>query len=144
MPEGGTLLAFDYGERRIGVAVGSTETGLAHPLETVSGEGNDARFAAIGKLIEEWRPVQLVVGIPAHLDGRPHELAEACERFARRLEGRFRLPVARVDETLSSASASARLNEAGVRGRRQKAMLDSVAAQEILQSYLDGECHESA
>lgn len=133
----GPVLAFDFGEKRIGVAVGDWEVGIAHPLETIAEEGNDARFAAIARLLEEWKPLQLVVGLPAWLDGEEHELSRLCRRFARRLEGRFNLPVALVDERLSSMAASQSLNEIGLRGRSQKTVLDQVAAQHILQSYFD-------
>lgn len=133
----GTILAFDFGEKRIGVAVGDTLMRIAHPLQTISAESNDVRFAVIGSLIAEWQPAQLVVGLPMHLDGTEHELTLLCRKFARRLEGRFRLPVAMVDERLSSAEASQTLKQAGIGGRRQKPMLDQVAAQFILQQYLD-------
>lgn len=140
----GTILAFDFGEKRIGVAVGNTLVGIAHPLQTISSEANDARFAAIAALIAEWQPAQLVVGLPTYLDGGEHALTQLCRKFARRLEGRFRLPVALVDERLSSAEASQSLREAGIRGRQQKAMLDQVAAQTILQQFLDGLAHATA
>lgn len=135
MPD--TLLAFDFGEKRIGVAVGNTLVGIAHPLQTISSESNDERFNTIGTLIAEWQPTQLVVGLPSHLDGTEHELSRLCRKFANRLHGRFNLPVALVDERLSSAEASQTLKEAGIGGRKQKPMLDQVAAQVILQSYLD-------
>ena len=135
------MLAFDFGEKRIGVAVGDTRIGIAHPLETLRAESNDARFAAIARLIEEWRPIVLVVGLPAWLEGGEHAMSARCRRFARQLEGRFRLPAALVDERLSSLEASQCLDEAGLRGRRQKAVLDQVAAQRILQTYLDGRSH---
>lgn len=133
----GTLLGFDFGERRIGVAVGDTVVGIAHPLQTIDAESNDVRFAAIGQLIAEWKPVQLVVGLPSHLDGTEHELTHLARKFSRRLEGRFNLPVSLVDERLTSAEASQNLKQAGVGGRKQKPMLDQVAAQLILQHYLD-------
>jgi putative Holliday junction resolvase len=117
--------------------VGDTLMRLAHPLQTIAAESNDVRFAAIGRLIAEWQPAQLVVGLPTHLDGTEHELTLLCKKFARRLEGRFRLPVALVDERLSSAEASQTLKHAGIGGRKQKPMLDQVAAQLILQQYLD-------
>jgi putative Holliday junction resolvase len=79
----------------------------------------------------------LVVGLPTHMDGTEHELTLLCKKFARRLEGRFNLPVALVDERLSSAEASQTLKEAGIGGRKQKPVLDQVAAQLILQHYLD-------
>jgi putative Holliday junction resolvase len=133
----GTILAFDFGEKRIGVAVGDNLVGLAHPLQTISAESNDVRFATIASLIAEWRPVLLVVGLPTHMDGTEHALTLLCKKFARRLEGRFNLPVALVDERLTSAEASQTLKELGVGGRKQKPMLDQVAAQLILQHYLD-------
>ena len=132
-----TVLGFDFGLKRIGVAVGDLELGLAHPLTTIEGESNDQRFGAIGALLREWKPALVVVGLPAHLDGVEHEMSARCRRFAHQLEGRFGLKVALVDERLSSAEASEDLGEIGVRGRRQKTVLDQVAAQRILQSYLD-------
>lgn len=133
----GTVMAFDFGERRIGVATGSTQVGIAHPLELIDAEANEARFARIGKLLEEWQPVQLVVGLPAHLDGSEHELTRLARKFAQRLDGRFGLPVDLVDERLTSAEAESRLAEIGVRGRSQKAHVDALAAQAILQSWFD-------
>jgi putative Holliday junction resolvase len=132
-----TLLAFDFGTRRIGVAVGSTEVGLAHPLHTIAAEANADRFAAIAALIAEWQPAALVVGRPVHADGAAHEMTARAERFARQLEGRFGLPVERVDERFSTRAAASSLAEAGVRGRARKAVQDAVAAQVILQAYLD-------
>ena len=132
-----TVLGFDFGLKRIGVAVGDRIIGLAHPLLTLHGESNEQRFTAIAALIKEWQPGMLVVGLPFHLDGSEHEMTLRCRRFSRQLEGRFGLPVALVDERLSSDAASQDLREAGITGRRQKVMLDQVAAQQILQSYLD-------
>lgn len=137
----GTVLAFDFGEKRIGVAVGEWELGIAHPLLTIDEEGNEARFNLIAQLIAEWHPVQLVVGLPAHMDGQEHEVSRLCRRFARRLQGRFSLPTVMMDERLSSAHASLSLNEIGIRGMDQKEMLDQVAAQHILQSYFDARQH---
>lgn len=131
------MLAFDFGEKRIGVAVGDMSIGIAHPLETISSESNDVRFAVIAAMIAEWKPTRLVVGLPMYLDGTEHEISRLSRKFARRLEGRFGLPAVMVDERLTSAEASQSLNEIGIRGRNQKAMLDQVAAQRILQSYLD-------
>lgn len=140
----GTVLAFDFGEKRIGVAIGETLLGIAHPLATIAEEGNDARFRAIEALIAEWRPSLLVVGLPSHLDGAEHELSRLCRKFAQRLHGRFSLPVTLVDERLSSAEASQSLKQAGIAGRRQKPVLDQVAAQTILQSFFDSHAHVPA
>jgi putative holliday junction resolvase len=136
-PNSGTLLAFDFGTRRIGIAVGNTVTATARPLTTIDDEKNDVRFAAIAALIKEWQPAALVVGLPCYEDGTPHELTGLCRRFANRLKGRFNLPTLLVDERYTSAAASAVLAEAGVHGRKQKPLLDQYAAQQILQAYFD-------
>lgn len=133
--KGGTVLAFDFGEKRIGVAVGDTQTGLAHPLTTIVAEDNRARFAAIGALIAEWQPGCLVVGLPAHADGTEHEISRLCRRFAQRLEGRFGIPAELVDERLTSWAAETALRDAGLRGARLKGALDQAAAREILAAY---------
>jgi putative Holliday junction resolvase len=138
----GYVLAFDFGEKRIGVAIGEHMLGIAHPLTTISSEANDERFRVISELIAEWQPQKLVVGLPFHLDGEEHALTQLCRKFARRLNGRFGLPVVLIDERLSSAEASQSLKQAGIGGRKQKPMLDQVAAQHILQSYFDGQPHE--
>ncbi|OJY08039.1 MAG: Holliday junction DNA helicase RuvA [Nitrosospira sp. 56-18] len=139
MDHGGTVLAFDFGRKRIGVAVGSHELGLAHPLATVDAEKTANRFSGIEELIKEWRPVLLVVGLPVHADGVEHELTRLSRRFAQQLGGRFGIPVVLVDERYTSISASSALREAGVKGKKQKPMLDQVAAQVILQAYFDGD-----
>jgi len=133
----GTLLAFDFGEKRIGVATGETMLKMAHPLTIINAEENDVKFAQIAALVQEWRPSLLVVGLPTHMDGESHLLTQLAKKFARRLEGRFNLPVLMIDECLSSVEATQNLNQAGVKGIKQKAMLDAVAAQSILQSYFD-------
>lgn len=133
--QSGTVLAFDFGERRIGVAVGEHLIHSATPLTTINNESNEVRFAAISQLINEWQPKLLVVGLPLRLDGSETEVTNLCKKFARRLNGRFNLPVILIDERYSSAEASQLLNETGIRGRAQKVMLDQVAAQTILRSY---------
>ncbi|PPE69564.1 Holliday junction resolvase RuvX [Caldimonas thermodepolymerans] len=101
-----TFLAFDYGLKRVGVASGNSLTGTAQPLRTIAAEG-DARFVAIARLIDEWRPDALVVGVPFHPDGAAHENTARAQRFARQLHGRFRLPVHEVDERYSTTEALA-------------------------------------
>jgi putative holliday junction resolvase len=133
----GTVLAFDFGTRRIGVAVGEMMLGTARPLTTISAEANDARFATIGKLIGEWQPVTLVVGLPLSLDGAAHEMTDRCRRFARQLEGRFHLPVTLVDERLTSTAADEAMRERGLDWRQRKATLDAEAAALLLQSHFD-------
>ena len=133
----GTLLAFDFGTRRIGIAMGNTMLRRANPLATIDEEKTEARFAEIAKLLIEWQPCALVVGLPGNVDGTPHELSALCRRFANRLKGRFNLPTILVDERYTSLAASAQLNEEGIHGRKQKALLDQYAAQQILQAYFD-------
>ena len=133
----GTILAFDFGTRRIGVAIGETVTGLAHPLATIAAQRKDDRFAAIGKLIDEWRPALVLIGLPTHADGAEHELTASARRFARQLEGRFRVSVALADERFTTRAAGEALAAAGVNARKQRGVRDQVAAQQILQAYLD-------
>jgi putative Holliday junction resolvase len=135
--QSGTVLAFDFGERRIGIAVGEHLINSANPLTTIDNESNEVRFAAITQLVNEWQPKLLVVGLPLSLDGSETDVTQLCKKFARRLNGRFNLPVIMIDERYSSTEASQLLNETGIRGRAQKAMLDQVAAQTILRSYFD-------
>lgn len=119
------LLAFDFGTRRVGVASGNTLLGCAQPLRTVAAEG-EARFDAIARLIKEWQPDALVVGVPFHPDGAAHDNTLRARRFARQLHGRFRLPVHEVDERYTTTEALA----AGA------ADADAAAAAIILDQYL--------
>ena len=109
MPEGAklaqefTIMAFDYGTRRIGVAVGNTLTKAGQPLKIIEEPSEDVRFKAIQTLIKEWQPNQLVVGLPCHPDGAEHEMSAKARRFGNQLHGRFHLPVEWVDERYTSA-----------------------------------------
>ena len=133
-----TVICFDFGLARIGIAVGETETGHAHPLTAITEEANTARFAAIEKIFAEWKPALLVVGLPTHMDGSEHAMTVRCRLFDNQLHGRYGLPVTLVDERLSSAEAEDRLNDAGLQGwRKQKPRLDSAAAQILLLQYLE-------
>jgi len=136
----GTVLAFDFGTKRIGVAVGESLIGLAHPLAEIAAEETERRFAAIAEIIKEWQPRHLVVGLPLATDGAPHDLTRRAQRFARQLEGRFGLPVSFVDERYTSVDAEASLREAGAHKALRENRVDSAAAQLILQQYF----HEHA
>ncbi|NOT66809.1 MAG: Holliday junction resolvase RuvX [Methylophilaceae bacterium] len=131
------VLAFDFGEKRIGVASGEHLLGIAHPLTTINAAANEERFRIIAELIAEWRPGLLVVGLPLSVEGEEHALTLLAKKFSRRLDGRFGLPVVMVDERYTSVEASRTLKQMGISGRKQKTMLDAVAAQHILQSYFD-------
>jgi putative Holliday junction resolvase len=136
-PNTGTVLAFDFGEKRIGVAVGDFGVRIAHPLTTISAEDNATRFGEIEKLVSEWKPLQLVVGLPMHADGTEHEVSRLARRFAQRLQGRFGISATLLDERLTSHAAETRLKESGLRADRTKHGLDAAAAREILEAYFE-------
>ena len=137
IPTHGSCLAFDFGETRIGAAHGDCSIAIAHPLTTITGNSNDDKFTQIATLIKEWQPAYFVVGLPTHIDGTEHDLTRLSRKFGRRLHGRFGLPVYWVDERLSSLYAEDLLRQAGVIGRKQKPVLDQVAAQAILQQFFE-------
>lgn len=121
------VFGFDFGVKRIGIAMGNTLTGQAQPLEIIDAVDNATRFKRIGALIDEWRPARLVVGEPRHPDGAEHDMTLRARRFANQLNGRFNLPVELVDERYSSVVIPAK------RGER----IDAKAAAIILQQYFD-------
>jgi putative Holliday junction resolvase len=131
------VLAFDFGTQRIGVAVGNTLTRAAAPLATIAAAGAGMRMDAIAALVAQWQPGLLVVGIPVHADGAPHAMTARAQRFARQLEGRFRLPVERADERHTTQIAQSLLDASGSGGRAGRAGRDQVAAQLILQGWFD-------
>ena len=131
------MLAFDFGEKRIGVAVGDAQVRIAHPHATIHAEDNATRFAEIAKLVDEWRPGRFIVGLPMHADGTEHEITRLARRFARRLEGRFGVPATLVDERLTTRAAESRLRESGARGTNVDDALDAAAAREILEAWFE-------
>ncbi len=133
---GHTVLAFDFGMRWIGVAVGDTETRIAHPLGMFEA-GGERGMREIEALVGEWRPGRLLVGLPFATDGTEHDMTRRARRFARQLAARFRLPVDFADERYSSVAAEATLRESGRGGREHKHAAHALAAQIILQGHLD-------
>ena len=131
----GTVLAFDFGERRIGVAVGELQLGVAHPLDTIDARANDVRFARIEALVNEWQPVLLLVGLPLALDGSEHAMTAQARRFALRLQGRYGIETRLVDERLTSVEAEQQVRELGLDVRRSRSRIDQLAAKLILESY---------
>lgn len=123
-----TLLGFDFGTVRIGVAVGNTLTAEARPLLVIDNRVAERGFEAIARLLEQWQPQRVVVGRPLHPDGQAHALTARCERFARQLQGRFGVSVSLVDERYSSVEAES-INDAG-------SEIDAEAATIILRQYL--------
>lgn len=133
-----TILAFDFGLRRIGVAVGQDVTSSASPLGVVLNRHNGPDHERIAEIIGEWRPTQLVVGMPAHADGTPSDLQEPVNAFIGEL-ARYGLPVDTIDERYTSIEAERALKAAraaGTRGRISKDMIDSAAAVFIAERYL--------
>ncbi|MES2535090.1 MAG: Holliday junction resolvase RuvX [Pseudomonadota bacterium] len=122
-----TVLAFDFGLKRIGVAVGNTVIRQAQPLTIISAATNDAKFTTIAELVKEWQPAICVVGLPRHPDGAEHEMTVRCRRFANQLHGRFDLATVLVDERYSSA----------VIPHQRGDLIDAKAAAIILQQYFD-------
>jgi len=133
-----TLLGFDYGDRRIGVAVGQTLTGTATPLATLSASHGRPNWEAVRALVEAWRPDALVVGLPLNMDGTEQEVTARARRFARRLQARHELPLHFADERLSTREARARENVGAPREGR-----DALAAQVILEGWMNGAVLES-
>lgn len=133
----GTVLAFDFGLRRIGVAVGELSHGIAHPLDTIEFEDTARRFDAIERMVREWQPVCMVVGMPSADGPDPHPLQPPIARFVRRLKARFGIDVETIDERLSSWEASRTMSRAGKRARDQKRVIDTMAAREILQTWFE-------
>ena len=134
-PRSGTVLAFDFGERRIGIAVGELQIGVAHPLDTIDAEANDVRFARIEALVNEWQPVLLLVGLPLALDGSEHAMTALARRFAQRLQGRFGVETRMVDERLTSVEAEQQARDIGLDLRKGRSKIDQLAAKLILEDY---------
>ncbi|MCG5512285.1 Holliday junction resolvase RuvX [Ectothiorhodospira shaposhnikovii] len=134
-----TVLALDYGERRIGVAVGNGITRTSTPLETLTAGNGIPDWQRLDALIREWRPALLVVGLPGTPDGSEHPLARRIQAFCDRLRARYALPVRQVDEQFSSAEAESHLKSRrreGRRGRIRKEDIDAVAAAVFLEHWL--------
>lgn len=134
-PRSGTVLAFDFGERRIGIAVGELQLGVAHPLDTIDAEANDVRFARIEALVNEWQPVLLLVGLPLALDGSEHAMTALARRFAQRLQGRYGIETRMIDERLTSVEAEQQARDIGLDVRRDRSKIDQLAAKLILEGY---------
>jgi putative holliday junction resolvase len=134
-----TVLAFDYGLSQIGTAIGNRLTGTAQALNTLSARDGIPRWDEIQLLLNEWQPDLLVVGLPLNMDDSESAISQRARKFGRRLEGRFGLSVEYMDERLSSYEAKSTLREQGHRGDYKNSPADGLAAELILQSWLNGE-----
>ena len=134
-----TLLGFDFGTRSIGVAIGQEITGSAQPLRALKANDGIPSWEEIGKLLGEWQPDLLVVGLPLNMDGTEQPLTQRARKFAGRLHGRFGLQVALQDERLTTTDAKARLFERGGYRALEKGMVDSVSALLILEDWMEAQ-----
>ena len=130
-----TYLAFDFGERRIGVAIGNDLTTTARALTAIDASNDEARFEAVARLVAEWQPSAFIVGRPTHPDGAAHAMTARCEKFARQLRGRFSRPALLVDERYTSVEAARLLSGGKLTGQRRKQAIDAEAAAQILRRF---------
>jgi len=128
----GIIMCFDYGTQKMGVAVGQRLTCTATPIAVLRARDGVPDWGQVSGLIEEWHPVQLLVGLPLNMDGSDSELSKQAEKFSRRLEGRYRLPVDLMDERLTSFEVRHRQKESG---NSSDEPIDALAAQLILESW---------
>ena len=129
-----TILGFDFGTKRIGIAIGQEVTGTANPLITITAVKHKPDWESISKIINEWQPDLFVVGLPVHMDGSEQDMTQSARRFSNQLNGRYQIPVALMDERLSSNEAESILKEQS--GFTDKAQIDMMSAQLILQSWM--------
>ena len=148
-----TLLGFDFGKKRIGIAIAQEVTGTARPLVTVTAVKHKPDWDSISKIIAEWQPDLLVVGLPLHMDGTEQEMTQAARRFSNQLNGRYQIPIALMDERLSSDEAESILSEQTYSKSRSvfrgsmfpdKAQIDMISAQLILQSWMSQQHDDEA
>ena len=130
------IMAFDYGDMRIGVAIANTTLKIPHPVAIVTGRNKFEKLDKIAKLVEEWRPSQLIVGTPTKREDN-ELLINNIRKFSNRLTHKFKLPLTFINEDYTSSIASIKLNEQSIRGFAQKTKVDALAACLILQMYLE-------
>jgi len=138
----GNILSFDFGEKRIGVAIGNNLTKSSHPLETINTALNSERYKIIERLIKLWSPIHVVIGLPLNDDGSISKMSLLAKKFANKLKNKFNLSISLVDERYTSTEAESLLKVTQKNFKKRKLVLDQVAAQIILDSYFERKCHE--
>lgn len=133
----GNIIGFDFGQRRIGVAIGNNISKTAQALITIESSTNNQIFEAIQKIMDEWRPISIVVGVPFNVDGTEHKVTNLSKKFAKQLEQKYLLPTHLIDERYTSIEANHELKDKKIDLRKKKLLIDQIAAKIILQSYLD-------
>ncbi len=141
-----TILGFDFGTKRIGIAIGQEVTGTVNPLVTINAVKHKPDWDKISKIIEEWQPDLFVIGLPLHMDGTEQPMTQAARRFSNQLNGRYQIPIALMDERLSSDEAESILKERSGSDSMfpDKAQIDMISAQLILQSWMSLKKNEAA
>ena len=133
----GNVIGFDFGQKRIGVAVGNNISKTAQALITIDSSSNNQKFEVIQKIIEEWQPISIVVGVPFNVDGSEHKVTNLSRKFAKQLEQKYSLPTHLIDERYTSIEANHEIKDKKIDLKKKKLLIDQIAAKIILQSYLD-------
>jgi len=133
----GNIIGFDFGQKRIGVAIGNNISKSAQALITIESASSNQKFEAIQKIMDEWQPVSIVVGVPFNVDGSEHKVTNLCKKFAKQLEQKYALPIYLIDERYTSIEASYEIQDKKIDLKKRKLLIDQIAAKIILQSYLD-------
>lgn len=132
-----SVLGIDYGLKRMGIATGQTITGSASPITTLNQINGSPDWPALEQLITQWKPQALIVGMPYYLDGKENDMTKIVEAFCLELEQRFKLPVFKINEALSSYEAEATLKKNTKIGKHNKHEIDKMAAAIIVQNWLN-------
>lgn len=133
----GNIIGFDFGQKRIGVAIGNNISKSAQALITIESASSNQKFEAIQKIMDEWQPVSIVVGVPFNVDGSEHKVTNLCKKFAKQLEQKYALPIHLIDERYTSIEAGYEIQDKKIDPKKKKLLIDQIAAKIILQSYLD-------
>ena len=133
----GNVIGFDFGQKRIGVAIGNNISKTAQALITINSVSNNQKFEVIQKIIEEWQPISIVVGVPFNVDGSEHKVTNLSKKFAKQLEQKYSLPTHLIDERYTSIEANHEIKDKKIDLKKKKLLIDQIAAKIILQSYLD-------
>ena len=140
----GNILSFDFGEKRIGVAIGNSITKSSHPLETINTPKNTERYKLIELLLKTWKPVKLVIGYPLNEDGTLSKMSLLAKKFAMKLMNKYTIPIIMIDERFTSSEADLKLKKIEKNFKKRKIVVDQVAAMIILDSFFQNNNNENS
>ena len=140
----GNILSFDFGEKRIGVAIGNSITKSSHPLETINTPKNKERYKLIELLLKTWEPVKLVIGYPLNDDGTLSKMSLLAKKFGMKLGNKYNIPIAMIDERFTSSEADLELKKFEKNFKKRKIVVDQVAAMIILDSFFQNNSNENS